>query len=179
MKVPRDLDGQAPDRHRQADAGLQALPDACSTRGSRRSRCATGRPEPGDDILLSVITDGRHAAIDMRLVDARQRQRAGQQAQQADRQRPPHLAGDGGAQLRARRTARPIELPGAGADDLLRSRHDQRRGDARLLGLSLDQRRADPPRRAGLRDRLHAGLQEVRRTSSGCSTTSTPARSAS
>lgn len=28
----------------------------------------TGRPKPGDDILLSVITDGRHAAIDMRLV---------------------------------------------------------------------------------------------------------------
>lgn len=27
-------------------------------------------PEPGDDILLSVITDGRHAAIDLRLVDA-------------------------------------------------------------------------------------------------------------
>jgi hypothetical protein len=26
--------------------------------------------EPGDDILLSVITDGRHAAIDLRLVDA-------------------------------------------------------------------------------------------------------------
>ncbi|TIQ52152.1 MAG: lactate dehydrogenase, partial [Mesorhizobium sp.] len=29
-----------------------------------------GPPEPGDDILLSVITDGRHAAIDLRLVDA-------------------------------------------------------------------------------------------------------------
>jgi hypothetical protein len=28
----------------------------------------TGRPKPGDHILLSVITDGRHAAIDMRLV---------------------------------------------------------------------------------------------------------------
>jgi N12 class adenine-specific DNA methylase len=28
----------------------------------------SGRPKPGDDILLSVITDGRHAAIDMRLV---------------------------------------------------------------------------------------------------------------
>ena len=28
----------------------------------------TGKPKPGDDILLSVITDGRHAAIDMRLV---------------------------------------------------------------------------------------------------------------
>ncbi len=27
-----------------------------------------GRPQPGDDILLSVITDGRHAAIDLRLV---------------------------------------------------------------------------------------------------------------
>ncbi|MHB1101850.1 MAG: N-6 DNA methylase [Devosia sp.] len=27
-------------------------------------------PEPGDDILLSVITDGRHAAIDLRLVDS-------------------------------------------------------------------------------------------------------------
>ncbi|MCP1845776.1 N12 class adenine-specific DNA methylase/adenine-specific DNA methylase [Bradyrhizobium sp. USDA 4524] len=26
-------------------------------------------PEPGDDILLSVITDGRHAAIDLRLVE--------------------------------------------------------------------------------------------------------------
>jgi len=26
-------------------------------------------PEPGDDILLSVITDGRHAAIDLRLID--------------------------------------------------------------------------------------------------------------
>ncbi len=32
---------------------------------------ARDRPaEPGDDILLSVITDGRHAAIDLRLVDA-------------------------------------------------------------------------------------------------------------
>lgn len=29
-----------------------------------------GAAEPGDDILLSVITDGRHAAIDLRLVDA-------------------------------------------------------------------------------------------------------------
>ena len=26
------------------------------------------KPEKGDDILLSVITDGRHAAIDMRFV---------------------------------------------------------------------------------------------------------------
>ncbi len=30
----------------------------------------TGRPQKGDDILLSVITDGRHSAIDLRFVDA-------------------------------------------------------------------------------------------------------------
>ncbi|PJG47237.1 lactate dehydrogenase [Sphingobium sp. LB126] len=29
-----------------------------------------GRPQKGDDILLSVITDGRHAAIDLRFVNA-------------------------------------------------------------------------------------------------------------
>ncbi|MBZ9845129.1 N-6 DNA methylase [Mesorhizobium sp. CA5] len=43
----------------------QALLDA-------RIKAIEGReapPEPGDDILLSVITDGRHAAIDLRLVD--------------------------------------------------------------------------------------------------------------
>jgi len=28
-----------------------------------------GKPQKGDDILLSVITDGRHAALDLRLVD--------------------------------------------------------------------------------------------------------------
>jgi N12 class adenine-specific DNA methylase len=30
----------------------------------------SGRPQKGDDILLSVITDGRHSAIDLRFVDA-------------------------------------------------------------------------------------------------------------
>ena len=34
-------------------------------------------PEPGDDILLSVITDGRHAAIDLRLVDTGQENEEG------------------------------------------------------------------------------------------------------
>ena len=29
----------------------------------------SGRPQKGDDILLSVITDGRHSAIDLRFVD--------------------------------------------------------------------------------------------------------------
>jgi N12 class adenine-specific DNA methylase len=40
----------------------------------------TGRPKKGDDILLSVITDGRHAAIDLRFV-------------------APHLADDPGSKL--------------------------------------------------------------------------------
>jgi N12 class adenine-specific DNA methylase len=34
----------------------------------RRIEQRKGKPEKGDDILLSVITDGRHAAIDMRFV---------------------------------------------------------------------------------------------------------------
>ncbi|MDQ0513420.1 lactate dehydrogenase [Ancylobacter amanitiformis] len=42
----------------QLDARIKAI--------EQRDRPA----EPGDDILLSVITDGRHAAIDLRLVDA-------------------------------------------------------------------------------------------------------------
>src|SRR5690606_19459424 len=41
----------------QLDARIKAI--------EQRDRPA----EPGDDILLSVITDGRHAAIDLRLVD--------------------------------------------------------------------------------------------------------------
>ncbi len=43
----------------------QRLLDARITAIEQRDR----PPEPGDDILLSVITDGRHAAIDLRLVD--------------------------------------------------------------------------------------------------------------
>lgn len=44
----------------------QALLDRRITAIEERDRA----PEPGDDILLSVITDGRHAAIDLRLVDS-------------------------------------------------------------------------------------------------------------
>ena len=45
--------------------GYQRLLDARITEIEERE----GPPKPGDDILLSVITDGRHAAIDMRLVE--------------------------------------------------------------------------------------------------------------
>ena len=39
--------------------------------GSRRSSNRQSKPQKGDDILLSVITDGRHAAIDLRFVRSR------------------------------------------------------------------------------------------------------------
>ena len=53
-----------------------------------------GKTEKGDDILLSVITDGRHAAIDMRLAEPLDRERTLQQAEPADPKRLPHLGRD-------------------------------------------------------------------------------------
>ena len=98
----------------------------------------TRRVQKGDDILLSVITDGRHSAIDMRLVWPGQRQRARQQAQQADRKSPPDLARDGGQALQtAGRHA--VSDPRRRPADLLRPRDDQRRSETRLLRLPLDQ----------------------------------------
>ena len=136
------------------------------------------KPVKGDDILLSVITDGRHAAIDLRFVRRRRRQRALEQAQRADRQRLSHLGTNSEQSLYPPRR-RPLRPPRRGPDDLLRPRHARRRGDARLLGLSLDQGLADRARRAGRPDRLHAGLQEILGQAAASSTPSTPARSAS
>ena len=68
----------------------------------------TGRVQKGDDILLAVITDGRHAAIDMRLVWPASERRTGEQAQQADRQRASHLDRDGGRRAISGPTARRI-----------------------------------------------------------------------
>ena len=107
----------------------------------------TGRVQKGDDILLSVITDGRHAAIDMRLVWSDSDDEPANKLNKlidnvhriwretADAELPP-----------ARRHA--VSDPGRRADDLLRPRHDQCRGDARLLGLSLDQAATHRPRRS-------------------------------
>ena len=50
-----------------------------------------GPPKKGDDILLAVITDGRHAAIDLRFVLPGFKDETREQAQQADRQRFRHL----------------------------------------------------------------------------------------
>ena len=118
------------------------------------------KPQKGDDILLSVITDGRHAAIDLRFVRSRQRQRARQQAQRPDRQRSSHLGTNSEQSLHpARRHS--LRPPRRGADDLFRPRHAGRRRNPWLLRLSLDQGLPCRPRRAIGSDRLHAGLQEV------------------
>jgi len=67
LKLPRILGGQrklitapASERFKAYQAILAARIEAIRNR--------RGRPQKGDDILLSVITDGRHAAVDMRLI---------------------------------------------------------------------------------------------------------------
>ena len=113
------------DRHRAGERSVPRLPAALAERikAIENRRAA---PQKGDDILLSVITDGRHAAIDLRLVRLAERQRAGQQAQRPDRQRPPHLEGDGEQRATPGPTACRMPDPRRGADDLLRPRHARR-----------------------------------------------------
>ena len=122
-----------------------------------------GKPKPGDDILLSVITDGRHAAIDMRLVWPDNDNEPDNKVNKLVANVLPHLGGRP-ARTPTRRPGRHT-LPDQGRRpaDLLRPRDDQRREQAGLLRLPLDQAGTDPARRAGVRDRLHAGLQEVHR----------------
>ncbi|RWB69737.1 N-6 DNA methylase [Mesorhizobium sp.] len=68
VKVPALSTGARQIRTSKPSAAFkryQALLDARIKAIEQRDR----PPEPGDDILLSVITDGRHAAIDLRLVE--------------------------------------------------------------------------------------------------------------
>lgn len=69
-------------------------------------------PEPGDDILLSVITDGRHAAIDLRLVDPDNDNEADNKLNQlvgnAFR-----IWGDTAERTYVRADGKPFDLPGA------------------------------------------------------------------
>jgi N12 class adenine-specific DNA methylase/adenine-specific DNA methylase len=94
-------------------------------------------PEPGDDILLSVITDGRHAAIDLRLVDTGQENEEGNKLNALianafriwqETSGATYVRKDGLRQTRRR----PAHF--------LRSRHHQRRGQPRLFCLPLDSR---------------------------------------
>ena len=70
----------------------------------------------------------------------------------------------------------PYPMPGAGQMIFSDLGTISVEATARLLGLSLDQAATDRPRRSRQPDRVHAGLQEARRTSSGCSPTSTAGR---
>tara|TARA_R110000751_G_scaffold101602_5_gene195859 strand:- start:16062 stop:18218 length:2157 start_codon:yes stop_codon:yes gene_type:complete len=71
-----------------------------------------GPAQPGDDILLSVITDGRHAAIDLRLVDP-------DNDNEPDNKLNKLIANvyriwrETGANTYLTREGRPLELPGA------------------------------------------------------------------
>jgi helicase-like protein len=70
-------------------------------------------PEPGDDILLSVITDGRHAAIDLRLVDPAQGNEAGNKLNALVANGFRVWTETGGHTYR-RKDGRPFEKPGGG-----------------------------------------------------------------
>ena len=162
----------APADHGRGEPGLQGLSAAsrAADRGDRspQGQGAEGRRHPAVRHHRRAACRDRHAAG-----LARQRRRTGEQAQQADRQRSSHLARDRGAELPpARRHA--VSDPGRRADDLLRPRHDQCRGDARLLGLSLDQAATDRPRRSRRRRSRSCRTTSARRTSSGCSPISAP-----
>jgi N12 class adenine-specific DNA methylase len=106
----------------------------------------TGRVQKGDDILLSVITDGRHAAIDMRLVWSDSGDDPTNKLNKLINDVHRIWARDQGPKLSpARRDA--VCDPRRGTDDLLRPRHDQCRDRAAswpTTGCGFPHR-ADPP----------------------------------
>ena len=111
---PASRGGQRQIITRRASPAFKAYQRHPRASGSRRSRPAPAEPQKGDDILLSVITDGRHAAIDLRLVWPDNDNEPDEQAQRADRQRPPHLAGNGRPDTIYRPDGTPYPIPGAG-----------------------------------------------------------------
>ncbi|MGE0459650.1 MAG: N-6 DNA methylase [Bauldia sp.] len=71
-----------------------------------------GPPQPGDDILLSVITDGRHAAIDLRLVDPDNDNEPGNKLNDLVRNAF-RIWEETAASEYVRQDGKPFELPGA------------------------------------------------------------------
>jgi len=67
LDLPRIKDGERQLVTAEASAAFRDYQQLLAER-IRKIETRTRRVEKGDDILLSVITDGRHAAIDMRLV---------------------------------------------------------------------------------------------------------------
>jgi N12 class adenine-specific DNA methylase/adenine-specific DNA methylase len=68
LKLPRIKGGQRQLVTAEPSAAFKAYQRHLGDR-IKAIELRSGRPQKGDDILLSVITDGRHAAIDLRLVD--------------------------------------------------------------------------------------------------------------
>ena len=142
------------DRRRAGERGLPLL-SAPSGRADQGDRGPPRKPQKGDDILLSVITDGRHAAIDLRFV------RSGGGNEPDNKLNAlidnVHRIWEQTANTRYTRARRHSLRPARrGADDLLRPRHAGRRRNPWLLRLSLDQGFPCRPRRAIGSDRLHA-----------------------
>lgn len=72
-----------------------------------------GPAKPGDDILLSVITDGRHAAIDLRLVDQAMGNETANKLNALVSNAHRIWQETGGAEYR-RKDGKPFDRPGAG-----------------------------------------------------------------
>jgi N12 class adenine-specific DNA methylase/adenine-specific DNA methylase len=68
VKVPSIISGKRQIITAEATPAFKAYQQTLDAR-IKAIETREGAPKPGDDILLSVITDGRHAAIDLRLVD--------------------------------------------------------------------------------------------------------------
>ena len=147
-----------------ASPAFKAYQKASGASGSRRSKqrqrkAAEGRRHPALGHHRRPACRDRPAASST----PSNRERAGEQAQQADRQRL-HKSG---ARRAIDRYLRPDGAPYSDArrraDDLLRPRHasvEKRRGFSAYRWIKRETHRA---RRARGRDRLHAGLQEVGR----------------
>ena len=178
LTLPRDQGRPAAADHRSKPARHSVTTSRPWPSGSKRSRTAQRRVQKGDDILLSVITDGRHSAIDMRLVwpgnDNEPDNKLNKLIANVHRI---WLETAGQPLQTARRHA--VSDPGRRAADLLRPRDDQRRSETRLLRLPLDQAGTRAARHPGRARSPSCRTSSARPTSSACSTSSTPAACAS
>lgn len=68
IALPRIASGQRQIVTGEATPAFKAYQRVLAER-IRKIEARHGKPQKGDDIILSVISDGRHAAIDVRLVD--------------------------------------------------------------------------------------------------------------
>ena len=138
----------------------------------------TRRVQKGDDILLSVITDGRHAAIDMRLVwpgnDNEPENKLNRLIANVHR-----IYQETGQNLYRHPDGTAFPQPGAGQLIFSDLGTLSRGREARVLRLPLDQAGTHSARHPGRRRSRTCRTTSGRPTSSACSTTSMLAASAS